>query len=102
MMVLLSQQFLEFLILGPEERLEPGIEGLCLSESSGLVGGVGRRSARVTLACCFTCSSSMLTLAERLLSAERVLVEPAEVQDRTCCELDKETGSVTRLLHYKK
>lgn len=31
-----------FLILGPEERLEPGIDGLCLSESSGLVGGVGR------------------------------------------------------------
>lgn len=39
MMVLLeSRRFLEFLILGPEERLEPGIEGLCLSESSGLVG----------------------------------------------------------------
>lgn len=45
MMVLLSQRFLEFLTLGPEERLEPGIEGLRLSESSGLVGGVGRRSA---------------------------------------------------------
>lgn len=43
MMVLLeSQRFLEFLILGAEERLEPGIEGLCLSESSGLVGDVGR------------------------------------------------------------
>lgn len=60
MMVFLeSRRFLEFLILGPEERLEPGIEGLCLSESSGLVGGVGRRSAGVTLACCFMCSSSM-------------------------------------------